>query len=218
MATGAVAVALLVACGLGAFAQVSWLNFCRSPAALAAEEAQAAILQSNAQLIREIAALEAELATQQCTAVYPPPEIPTFDLPPPQPEIDERAWNDRDIAVLEGCWALDSNYRIRNNQTGIVTEFNEWTMCFTQDGGGREEMRSSDGAVTCAGPVTGSFNAGGGLVVAEPGNLQCSDDTFIYRRNLTCNLDGQGAANCVVVQPEVDTRDEVRLQRATGGP
>ncbi|MEM7721250.1 MAG: hypothetical protein AAF376_02645 [Pseudomonadota bacterium] len=218
---GAAAVAVLVSCGLGAFQSVPWLNFCVSQAELDAQRARDAVMQENEALIREIAALEAELAIQQCVAVYDPPPVPDIILPSELPDvatdpnIDEEAWNDRDIGVLEGCWELDSDYRIQNRRTGAITEFNQWNMCFSNTGQGTQEMLATNG-VTCRGQVTANFDAAGRLNIQEPGNLPCSDDSFIYERVISCELDGSGGAFCNERQPEVGTAGTVGLRRAVG--
>ncbi|MCU0907604.1 MAG: hypothetical protein MUF73_09195 [Rhodobacteraceae bacterium] len=198
------------------------LGRCPDPAKAAAVARLATLDGHNADLTREVAALERALAAMQCTADLPPvvPDpppvaaLPAPPLPAPAP-IDPDAWARRDLGVLDGCWQLDSTYATRNVRTGEVTTYTEWRMCFDASGTGTAEMLGSNG-VTCAGPVRGAFAADGQLSVTEPGNLGCSDDSFIYRRDLVCALSGDGGASCAVSQAEVGSTSTVRLRRAEG--
>lgn len=212
-AVGLSAALLLPACGV----VMRGLSFCPAQDLAETELRLAALDDLNAALGREVAALERELGAVQCTAVYPPaatpPEPPRTAAVPPT--IDRDAWARRDLGVLQGCWQLDSNYSTRNQRTGVITDYTEWRMCFDGAGAGRAEMLGTNG-ITCTGPVTGRFAGDGSLEVAEAGNLQCSDQTFIYRRDLACSLSGNGAASCQVTQPAVGTTSTVRLRRSTG--
>jgi hypothetical protein len=212
VAVGASANLLLPACGLALRA----LSFCPPPELEATALRLVALDDLNATLEREVAALERELGALQCTAVHP--RVAAAPSPPvvaaPAPQIDSEAWARRDLGVLEGCWSLDSNYSTRNERTGRITDYTEWRMCFDRAGAGRAEMLGTNG-VACSGPVTGRFAGDGSLGVTEAGNLQCSDQTFIYRRDLACTLTGDVAASCQVTQPDVGTTSTVRLRRST---
>jgi hypothetical protein len=195
------------------------LGRCPDPAEAEARARVAALDARNADLTREVAVLERALAARQCTADWPDPP-PVVALPAPQPAplpapppIDPDAWARRDLGLLDGCWQLDSTYATRNVRTGEVTTYTEWRMCFDALGAGTAEMLGSNG-VTCAGPVRGAFAADGQLAVTEEANLGCSDDSFIYRRDLTCALSGDGGAACAVTQAEVGSASTVRLRRA----
>lgn len=194
------------------------LGRCPDPAEAAALERLAVLDGQNADLTREVAALERALAARQCTADWPdpPPEVALPDPPAPAPPpIDPEAWARRDLGVLDGCWQLDSSYATRNVRTGEITTYDEWRMCFDAEGAGTAEMLGSNG-VTCTGAVRGAFAADGQLAVTEEANLGCSDDSFIYRRDLTCALSGDGGAACAVTQAEVGSASTVRLRRAEG--
>jgi hypothetical protein len=143
-----------------------------------------------------------------------PPVTPIPPIPD-VPELDADGWRRGDLASLAGCWDLDSDYRTQNVQTGAVTNYTDWQMCFASDGSGEARMRATNG-VTCTGAISGSFDGGGHLAVAETGNLTCSDDTYIYRRNLTCALTSGTGASCQVSQPEVNRTSTVQLRRTTG--
>jgi hypothetical protein len=221
-AVASAAAALLPACGVG----IPGLNRCPDPALDATLDRTAALDARNAEVLRAVLALERELAAIQCTAVYPPPPAPVPAppvaalpaLPPapaPAPAIDPNAWAQRDLRLLEGCWDLDSDYAVRNIQTGQITNYTEWTICFDAAGIGQAAMLATNG-MTCEGPIRGAFATDGRLAVTEGANLQCSDDTFIYRRELACALAPDGGASCDVSQREVGSTTTVRLRRSAG--
>src|SRR5690349_21117603 len=71
-----------------------------------------------------------------------PQPAPTPAVAPPEPErgpqdIPRQAWDNRDVGFLEGCWDLQSDYRVQERQTGRVISVRSWTMCFDHDGNGR---------------------------------------------------------------------------------
>ncbi len=239
-ATGWAGYAALEACGLRETALTRWLpSACAAPAALEARARLADLAARNDSLRREIDQAERELAARQCVAQWPEPEPPPEPLPPPAPPVlplpadpvtpapdalpepeilpepDAEAWRNRDLDVLAGCWELDSEYRVTNVRTGAVTEFTEWTMCFTEGARGLARMRAGD-ATACEGPVAGRFDAAGRLVFEEPANLPCSGGLEIYRRVVTCALREDGAAECASTQPEQGNSVDVRLRRAAG--
>ena len=227
--TAVAALLLVPACALGTPFRLAFLDFCVSAEELDSRRQAELLHDANGDLLREIERLERELAAQQCVAQYPDPEPvlpPVTPAPEPEPtpppaqaeapEIDQDAWRRRDLAALDGCWELDSDYSVRNRRTGAVTHFNQWRMCFSESGEGTEQMLATNG-VRCNGPVTGRFNNSGRLVISEPGNLPCSNDTYIYKRRLSCALDASGRASCSVRQPEIGTDSTVRLRRSARG-
>ena len=208
IAIGAAA-ALLPACGARNSIARTWVDWCPANKIQAAENKIATISEANRSLERRILQRERELALLRCD-----PEAPVQTAKPK--EIDRQDWNSRRIGLLEGCWELDSRFATTNRQTGVQSRYTRWTMCFDARGVGREEMRADNGN-SCSGPVTGSFDAGGDLVIEEPGNLQCSDGGFIYRLRNQCRLNENGTASCVVSQPEVGSSTTVEFRRSAEG-
>ncbi len=182
----------------------------------------------NEALRREILMLERRLGAVQCEADYSGiesvPELPASVEPqieatrPSQPEdeIDADAWEAGDVGLLEGCWELDSDIRVQDVDTGTYTHFNQWNMCFDASGQGRETMQATNGT-SCEGTVSGQFRTTGRLAISEPGNLMCSDGSYIYQRDLDCSLSADGLASCAVRQPELQRNSTVRLRRAAIG-
>lgn len=209
ISAAAAAFALLPACG-ARLPFAGGLGFCPAPEAAAAEARLDALGAEAAELTREAALLERDLAARPCAASAPAPP------PPPPPPIDAEAWSTRDIALLEGCWQLDSPFETTHTGTGVVSHYDDWRMCFGRDGAGHEEMRSDTGT-TCAGPVAGAFDASGTLVIEEPANLACGDGGFIYRLTSRCDLKPDGTAACRLEQPELGRTGAATFRRVPGG-
>lgn len=204
---------ILPACGtvLGWF-NVS-LNFCPVGIALA-DETVARERDLQADLLARIARLEAAFSDVECipqqATVVPDSDQPDFA----DNSDDQRRFDEGDVSVLNGCWQLQQSLRFTHRDTGAETNFNQWQMCFDAQGNGSQIMRSTDGRVVCEGDVPGDFNGSGSLIITEPGNLQCSDGTFIYRRDITCDIDENGFLACQARQPEVNSNNEpFRMQR-----
>ena len=90
-----------------------------------------------------------------------------------------------------------------------------WEMCFDSLGRGDQEIVMSDGA-TCSEPVTAIFLEDGRLQIDDQGNVHCSDGSYIFQRNITCNLEPGGEAACQSRQPERgDIISNVRIVRRT---
>lgn len=221
---------LIPACSILPAAVASYLNFCPNTGDLEVRRALIVVADDNQRLAAEVARLERELGATQCTAVYEEPEPPvappvTPPAPPPVAEpdpevIDRDRWGQRDLALLEGCWELDSNYRTTNVRTRVVTDYNDWRICFQPGGAGRQRMvgvanTRPPRTVVCEDSLNAAFNDAGNLVISEPRNLQCNDRSFIYRREITCRLDSAGRARCDSLQPELGRRSPVGLRRTT---
>lgn len=218
-AIGASTVLLLQSCGVRVPFTTWALSDCATGDQLALRTDQAAADRRTEDLTGRIAALEQDLALMRCEPPPPVTEPVVEPAPPPQtpPQTESGlapdAFDDRDISVMEGCWQLDSDYAVRDVDTGAVTQFRDWELCFDAEGNGRETMRATNG-VTCEGPIRGRITERERLVMTEPGNLQCSNRSFIFRRDITCSIDAQGRANCESVQPETNSRGRATLRRA----
>lgn len=198
---------LLPACGVLPGGAGSWLFDCPATADVSARDRIDTINRENDDLEQSILVLERQVALRQCIAEDVAPEV--------RP-IDREAWVGRDIGLLEGCWALDSRFTTRNQQTGVQSRYSVWEMCFDGSGVGVEEMQADNGN-TCRGPISGQFADDGRLVLEQPGNLQCSDGGFIYRMISRCTLNSDGTASCAVMQPEPGSSSNVAFRRAGGG-
>jgi hypothetical protein len=205
---GVTAALILPACGLRLPFGLGQVLAC--PAAVTAQADYGAL---RAELESEIASLERGLAEVQCVPEPEPEPLPEPErVETPPPELNEDLIDRADLNDLQGCWELDSPYAAQNVVTGEVISFSEWTVCFNNDGTGRESMRGSDGS-TCEGPITGSFIPGQALVIEEDANLPCSNNFEIFRRTVTCRLDEQERALCNSYQAEGGGSAEVIMRR-----
>ena len=169
-------------------------------------------------LLKLIQALELQLAASEC--VPSQPVEPTLDPERDVTEdgVDRGAWNRGDIGLLEGCWELDGeDYRVRNASTGSITTYTQWEMCFDAAGNGRQSLSSPSG-VTCEESVEARFSGEGELQLSDPRRVQCSNDTYIFRRDSRCTLGDDDVATCTVEQPDDEEGGSatVRLRRKEG--
>lgn len=208
---GIAALILLEACGaLLPFSR--WgLSGCQVAAAGVNTELEKALGQ-QVLLENRVSELETRLARMSCRPEPPPPAPP-----PPEPEppggLDAEQWQEQDIRLLEGCWALDSFYQITEVTTGATSTVSDWDMCFDSAGNGNQTIRFDNGT-TCTEETTAQFNAAGKLEIHDKGDVHCSDRSYIFRRVSTCDLEPDGTAACKTVQPERGpATSDVRIRR-----
>lgn len=166
----------------------------------AERERQGALQARIGQLEREL------LALAHCPVVAPEPED--------RSAIDRERWEERDLALLEGCWLLDSDYRIRNRRTGVVTSVTEWRVCFDDQGAGTQRLTLSTGEI-CDEPMSARFLDSGELFLKDDGAVECNRGRRIYERHSTCSLDQNNRANCLQTLPDLPDHPAVavRLRR-----
>lgn len=218
LVVAAAAAMLLQACGIRVPLTGYVISICEDELTQNTATQLAELEEERDALRRGIAQLERALAMTQCEAEPIPTEPDRPDLlPTPEPEavpdhasppdlpsdprgLDRETFENRDIAVLEGCWDLDSSYRGRDIATGQVTDYNRWRMCFDASGRGTQTMQGTDGS-TCQGPAEGRFDDQGRLIIDDGAPLPCSDGSVFFRRVTTCQLDDTGRADCMSEQP-----------------
>lgn len=209
---GVSAYLLLQSCGVRIPFTGFVVTVCETDEAAQVRRDLAAIDRRNHDLELRVLYLEDELGGLICKADPPPP-------PPPPPKkkspsgLAPDAFDDKDISVMEGCWQLSSNYAVREINTGEITRFKYWRICFDKNGNGTEIMRSTNG-VRCEGRLKGKMPGNGKLTMREPGNLQCDNQSSIFRRDITCSLDTKGKAQCDTYQPETKGHSAATLRRA----
>ena len=125
-----------------------------------------------------------------------PPDIPAeppgedADLP-----IDEDGFDDRDLAALEGCWNLASDYRITNPDTREASGTESWQMCFDDGGRGTQTLEFENG-VRCEGRVQAQFEPDGSLRIIDLGNVPCDNGLAIVQRVIECARQPDGSVDC----------------------
>ena len=204
------AAAVLPGCGIR-LGSLGRLDFCVSRAVAGPSPALVAELDRSAALEERVRGLERRLAG--LPACRPPPAATAS---PNQNRIPidwmPSAGRSRDMSLLEGCWSLASQYTIRNQSTGVVSSVDTWEMCFDTEGRGQQHLVFEGGAV-CSGALTAAFREDGQLEINDEANVQCSDNSYIYRRIITCGLEPNGEAGCRDYQPETGGGSDVRITR-----
>lgn len=178
------------------------------------EPSKLAELEAVRQMLeRSIDAAELRIASVRC----PAPERQPFKAAEPAPlppEVDlGRRVVPQDIASLEGCWDLASDYRTQSVQVrSVFYYYSEWVMCFDEGGVGTSTMIGQRGDSSgpdlnaphrdCVGTSKASFDATGNLVIIEDDDMTCNEGGGPFRRELLCQLDNTGGAVCDIIQPE----------------
>ena len=170
---------------------------------------------------------ELALVSKQCSD----DELVVESVPPAvessPPLIDVPAWEKGEIAALDGCWLLDSNYKITNENTGLSEGIASWTMCFEKDNNyGSQTLIYENRIRSCiAQPVKRNFQLAKSqsyeLVLDDTKEVNCSDGFRIFRRLLTCKVEKAGDfAQCSTQQFREgiwnQTSSNVRLRRSEG--
>lgn len=192
---------LLLACAVPLPLQTG-LSRCHTPQKTALQTALHNSTETRTALHRRIFELERELAQLQCE---PEPRDPNAPL-------NEQGWQQRDLGMFQGCWELDSSYRTRDVDTGVIRNYQSWQMCFDLEGRGQQVMRATDG-MECRGEVRIRFQEAG-IELVEPGNLDCADGGYIHQRQISCVPADNGEATCFTKQPETGGEAEVGFRRA----
>jgi hypothetical protein len=210
---------VIPACGLRLPFGLGQVGLC--PAAQAASPGADEGLVRRAVLLKQITEAEARLAAIACTPAEVPalsePAQPEPAPPPPEVPLNREAIERGDVTVMQGCWALASDYRTVDPASGARVDYTGWQVCFDASGLGRETMHGSDGT-TCEGEVKVRFDGGTSLVIDEPDDLPCSNGYSIYRRQVRCTVDEANTAQCQSSQPEVDGAVDVIMRRAKEQP
>ena len=105
--------------------------------------------------------------------------------------IDEALWNEGKVEVLDGCWSLDWDYKMRRVDTGKVVGVKKWNICFNSNRDiGLQDLVFDDGDQCVSQPIKGSFtreNEQNSLILDDITDVKCKS-SFIYRRQLQCKL------------------------------
>ncbi len=204
---------IIPACGLD-FGPLGRLDRCPAPAARSIELDTE--IERQAVLTDRLNVLQRQLAMLSDCPLQPPARQAPPQEPPPDPDsLDAGKWQQSDVTLLDGCWSLASDLSFEDIDTGALNVAVSWEMCFDSQGRGDQEIVMSDGA-TCGGQVTARFLEDGRLRIEDQGDVHCSDEFYIFRRTITCELEPGGEAACRSVQPEIDDDiSDVRIVRRT---
>lgn len=208
--TGAAAAVLLPACGLQ-----SWLGpkLIHCPVPTVPDSVLEAQKLLQADLEAEIVALERALARMPClaeaAAVEVEPSVAEVDPsgtevePPPAEieqaaadQIEEKRWKDKDLSLLADCWNLDSEFALRDSQTGEPRPVTEWKACFDEAGAGIQTITHTDGT-RCEGPLHAVFDGAGTLLLQDRRDVPCIGNVSrIIAREYVCFLNQERRIDC----------------------
>lgn len=113
--------------------------------------------------------------------------------------------------MLEGCWDLDSEYQIRDVESGAISDVASWSMCFDANGVGNQ-IFGFDNGTTCQSGTTAGFNSAGQLEISDDSDVGCSDRSYIFRQVAKCDLEAAGTASCEGVSPETGDTTYYRIR------
>lgn len=172
----------------------------------------AALEAEGEQLARDLGAVRDRL--RQAKACPVPPPAPRAEAPPPAPPpaIRDDDWQNRKVESLQGCWQLDSDYRLQDINTKVITTVESWQVCFGADGQGQQTLRLSDGK-TCTAPVKAAFPTGDRLELNDQADVTCEGGTIIFRRDIACQRQASATIDCSSHQPQHGGQNRVSLRR-----
>ena len=151
-------------------------------------------LNKNDALENKITALEKELLSIDCSSTRVT-EINTSG------SINVEEWQNKKISTLENCWKLvGDQLKFRNIETSEISTVHTWSLCFNEVGEGNQTLLSN--MMTCKGNVSAQFLDDGNLEILDSKDVQCNNNTVIFRREMNCTLDFSGRANCKSSQPD----------------
>ncbi|MBL8835440.1 MAG: hypothetical protein JNL66_04300 [Alphaproteobacteria bacterium] len=186
---------------------------------------------AEGQLRRELTFVEAQIAenaaacrapappaivqappTPAAPAVPPPTPPPVSPQPPatPRSDIPAERWQNREVALMQGCWNRITNMRVRRI-SGEEFPVRSWRMCFDENGNGTQDLVWENGT-QCHGQVRARFLPDGRLELEEA-EAPCSDGSRNLRAQTECTRAADGTADCDRYIPETRGTDRGRFRR-----
>ena len=150
----------------------------------------------NKNLEAEIFYLEKKLLTIDCTST----KVSALPEQVQPQDINIQEWKSGKISTLKNCWKLTGDqYEIEDVNTGSITTFHNWELCFDENGAGNQKLVST--SINCSGNITAKFNDDGSLQILDETDVNCSNQSIIFRREMKCTLNLAGRAKCGAYQP-----------------
>ncbi len=107
-------------------------------------------------------------------------------------DLSRARWQNRDLAMLQGCWHRITEMDVKNVTSGAVTSLSAWTFCFGSDGVGVQRIVGTHGS-SCSGPATASFQNDGTL---EIDTAFCDGSLPVLPESFPCRWRDDKAADC----------------------
>ena len=139
-------------------------------------------------------------------------------------KIDTSLWAQGNLEVLNGCWNLDWDYKMRELETNEVVGVKSWDVCFKSGKEiGEQNLLFEDGESCIEQPIKGEFEGGNDktkLFLDDTKDLSCELGALVFHRRMKCELmKGADYAVCAVSTKQRDGSwsnfrpDAVRLSR-----
>ena len=139
-------------------------------------------------------------------------------------KIDTTLWAQGNLEVLNGCWNLDWDYKMRELETNEVVGVKSWDVCFKSGKEiGEQNLLFEDGESCIEQPIKGEFEGGNDktkLFLDDTKDLSCELGALVFHRRMKCELmKGADYAVCAVSTKQRDGSwsnfrpDAVRLSR-----
>ena len=107
-------------------------------------------------------------------------------------KIDKSLWKQGDLEVLNGCWELDWDYKMRNIERDEIVGVSSWNVCFVSGSRiGLQTLLFEDGENCVEQPIKGEFKNINGLsklYLDDTKNVECKSGAVVFQRRMECEL------------------------------
>lgn len=107
-------------------------------------------------------------------------------------KINVPLWTEGNLEVLSGCWVLDWDYKMLEEDTLEVKSIKDWEVCFANGQNiGKQSLSFEDDTKCSNKPITGEFKKRQNktiLVLDDTKDIECTNQVVVYHRKLSCEL------------------------------
>ena len=107
-------------------------------------------------------------------------------------KIDTSLWAQGNLEVLNGCWNLDWDYKMRDVQTNEIVGVTSWDVCFTSGAEiGVQTLLFEDGERCINQPIKGEFKNienQSKLYLDDTKDVSCNSGGVVFHRRMECEL------------------------------
>ena len=113
------------------------------------------------------------------------------------PKIDTSLWEQGNLEVLNGCWKLDWDYKMREVDTNEIVGVTSWDVCFKSGAEiGIQTLLFEDGERCTEQPIKGEFkniDDQSKLYLDDTKDVDCDSGGVVFQRRMECELMQDGA-------------------------
>jgi len=107
-------------------------------------------------------------------------------------KINVPLWTEGNLEVLSGCWVLDWDYKMLEEDTLEVKSIKDWEVCFPKGQNiGKQSLSFEDDTQCNNQPITGEFQKSKDktiLVLDDTKDVECTNQVIVFHRKLSCEL------------------------------